>query len=363
MTAYDKRDDMLVHEQQPFNAEPPRHALAGFAITPLDTFYVRGHGAVCEIDRSQWTLHVHGLVRQELSLGLHDLQGDRFDRADVVATLQCAGNRRSGLIEVRDIPGEAPWGPGATGTAHWRGVALREILTHAGPLPEATHVAFIGADISEEAEPTQLYGASIPLEKALGHEVLLADEMNSQPLTPVHGGPVRAIVPGYIGARSVKWLRRIELRHEPCDGYFQETSYRLLAPDQQPGPGIGMALQEIALNADFLYPDDQATVRAGTTTLGGYAFAGGERTISRVDISPDGGQTWSQAELLEDQGPWAWRLWSADVELSPGQHELVARAWDSAANLQPERPESVWNTKGYVNNSWARIQITVQPEH
>jgi sulfite oxidase len=119
-------------------------------------------------------------------------------------------------------------------------------------------------------------------------------------------------------------------------------------------------LQEIALNADFLYPDDGTSVPAGTTQAGGYAFAGGSRTISRVDVSPDGGRNWSQAELLDDQGPWAWRLWSADLDLPVGQHELVARAWDSAANLQPERPESVWNTKGYVNNSWATIRVDVR---
>jgi sulfite oxidase len=250
MTAYDKRDDLRVHEHDPFNAEPPRRALAGSPITPLDTFYVRSHGAVCEIDRSRWTMTVGGLVRQELSLAFDDLQGDRFRRAEVVATLQCAGNRRSGLIKVRDIPGEAPWGPGATGTAHWRGVPLGEVLAQAGPLPEATHVAFIGADLSEEATPPQRYGASIPLEKALGEEVLLADEMNGQPLRPVHGAPVRAIVPGYIGARSVKWIQRIEVRREPWDGYFQETSYRLLAPGQEPGPGIGMAGRKIRSGHD-----------------------------------------------------------------------------------------------------------------
>jgi len=116
VTPYDKRDDMLVHEHDPFNAEPPRQALAHSAITPLDTFYVRGHGPVCDIDDSRWTMHVDGLVGQELSLTLDDLRSDRFRLAEVTATLQCAGNRRSGLIEVRDIPGEAPWGPGATGT-------------------------------------------------------------------------------------------------------------------------------------------------------------------------------------------------------------------------------------------------------
>jgi H+/Cl- antiporter ClcA/DMSO/TMAO reductase YedYZ molybdopterin-dependent catalytic subunit len=358
---YGKRDDMLVHERDPFNAEPPRTALADAAITPLDTFYVRSHGAVSDIGASRWELHVSGLVRCELSLMLEDLRGERFRPREIVATLQCAGNRRTGLIEVREIPGEAPWGPGATGTARWRGVPLRDVLAQAGLLPDATDVALIGADLSEEADPPQSYGASIPLGKALAGEVLLAYEMNGQPLPRVHGAPVRVVVPGYIGARSVKWLERIEIRSEPWDGYFQSTAYRVLPPGEQPAPGRGMALQEVALNADFLYPDDHAFVPAGTARVGGYALAGGTRAISRVDVSPDGGLTWTQAELLEDQGPWAWRLWQADLKLEAGERELIARAWDSAANLQPERPESVWNTKGYVNNSWARIRVRVVP--
>jgi len=359
VAAYAKRRDMLVHENDPFNAEPPRRALAGFALTPLDAFYVRGHGPVPELDEQAWGLQIGGLVEHRTSLGLDDVRGGRFVEAEVVATLQCAGNRRTGLIEVRDIPGEAPWGPGATGTARWRGVRLAEVLEQAGVLAAAHHVAFVGADRSEEADPAQLYGASITLAKALADEVLLAYSMNDRQLALVHGGPVRVVVPGYIGARSVKWVRRIELRTEPWDGYFQSTSYRLLAPDQEQGPGVGMTLAEVALNADFLAPDDRTTVKAGPVTVSGYAFAGGQREVTRVDLSIDDGQTWTQAQLQEDQGRWAWRLWHAQLEVRAGHHEIVARAWDSAASTQPERAQSVWNPKGYINNSWARIHVHV----
>lgn len=130
MALESKRADMLVHENEPINAEPPRAALAGSDLTALDTFYVRNHGPVPELDASSWTLRVDGLVEHQLELSLGELQ-ERFDARDVVATLQCAGNRREGLIAVRDIPGEAPWGPGATGNAKWRGVALADVL--AGP--------------------------------------------------------------------------------------------------------------------------------------------------------------------------------------------------------------------------------------
>jgi sulfite oxidase len=115
-------------------------------------------------------------------------------------------------MAVRDIPGEAPWGPGATGTATWSGVAVADVLALAGPLDEAAHVGFVGADVCPEATPAQRFGGSIRLNKAWRPEVRLVWAMNGQPLAPVHGAPLRVVVPGYIGARSVKWLERIEVR-------------------------------------------------------------------------------------------------------------------------------------------------------
>jgi sulfite oxidase len=165
------------------------------------------------------------------------------------------------------------------------------------------------------------------------------------------------VVPGYIGARSVKWLQRIEVRRTPWAGYFQHVVYRLLPEDGAPGPGAGIPLGLVALNADVLAPADGATVVAGLVEVRGYAFAGGERHVARVDVSSDAGATWSQAELLDDLGRWAWRLWRARVELAPGEHEIVARAWDSAAATQPESAAAVWNPKGYVNNAWARVRV------
>src|SRR5213078_3254290 len=177
-----------------------------------------GHAAVPEIDPAAWRLHVRGLVERELDLSLTTLR-EAFRVREVTATLQCAGNRRAGLIAIREIPGEAPWGPGATGTATWTGVALADVLGLAGPLGQAQQVGFEGADVCREAEPTQRFGGSIPIDKACRPEVLLAWGMNGQPLAAVHGAPLRVVVPGYIGARSVKWLERIELRAEPWPGY------------------------------------------------------------------------------------------------------------------------------------------------
>lgn len=355
---YGKRPDMTVHSEQPFNAEPPRAALADASLTALDAFYCRNHGPVPTADASAWRLQVGGLVTTPLSLTPAELAA-RFEVCSETATLQCAGNRRAGLTEVRDIPGEAPWGPTATATATWTGVRLADVLAAAGVLDGTSHVEFVGADVSDAADPPQEFGGSVPLRKAGMPEVLLAWAMNGEPLPPVHGAPLRVVVPGYIGARSVKWVHRIEVRDRPSDNFFQASTYRLLPPDAPVTgtPGEGVELGLVAVNADFLRPDDGSSHPAGPVAVAGYAFAGGDRTVVRVDVSVDGGDTWSQADLGEQVSTWSWRHWSATVELPRGRTEVLARAWDSSAALQPERPEHVWNPKGYVNNSWARLRL------
>jgi sulfite oxidase len=356
MDRYGKRADLIVHEREPFNAETGLAALDEGPLTATDAFYVRGHGAVPEIDPAAWRLRVDGAVERELSLSFATLREAFVERTET-ATLQCAGNRRAGLMAIRDIPGEAPWGPGATGTAAWTGVALADVLAVAGPLPEAGHVGFEGADLCPEAQPAQRFGGSIRLDKACRPEVLLAWAMNGEPLPPVHGAPLRVVVPGYIGARSVKWLERIEVRATPWPGYFQHVAYRLLPEDGTPGPGAGMPLGIVALNSDVLSPTDGQTVAAGAVEVRGYAFAGGERYVARVDVSLDAGETWLQAEMLDDLGRWAWRHWRATVELAPGEHEIVVRAWDSSAATQPETEAALWNPKGYVNNARPRVRV------
>ncbi|HUA71737.1 MAG TPA: sulfite oxidase [Solirubrobacteraceae bacterium] len=355
MGRYGKRDDLVIHGEEPFNAETGLASLTD-SVTDAAAFYVRGHGAVPEIDADVWRLRVCGLVERELTLSLETLR-EAFRERSVTATLQCAGNRRAGLIAIRDIPGEAPWGPGATGTAVWTGVALADVLALAGPLTLASDVGFEGADQCPEATPAQRFGGSIPLDKARRSEVLLAWAMNGEPLAPVHGAPLRVVVPGYIGARSIKWLDRIELRPEPWPGYFQHVVYRLVPADETPGPGVGMPLGLVALNSDVLSPRDGETVTAGPVKVCGYAFAGGDRYVARVDVSTDGGASWTQADLLDDLGRWAWRQWRIRLDLAPGEHEVLVRAWDSSAATQPEDEAALWNPKGYVNNARPRIRI------
>lgn len=361
---------MVVYDTDPYNAEPSRAALDGHLLTPLDTFYSRNHGPVPTIDSDHWRLRIDGLVDHPLELTLDQLQ-TRYPTHSIIATLQCAGARRAALAAIQPIPNEAPWGPCATSTAQWTGVRLADILTDVGIHPRAEHVAFTAPDTSTIPNPPQTYGSSIPRTKATAPEVLLAWQMNNEPLPALHGGPVRIVVPGYIGARSVKWVTGITAQTEPSNNYFQAVAYRLLTANANPANAkpdnakpdntattAGLSLTSVALNSDILQPDDGAQLQAGPTRVSGYAYAGDNRRIARVDISTDDGRTWRQAHLNDTDEPWAWSLWHTTIDLPIGPSTITVRAWDTTGATQPEDPAKLWNPKGYINNAWGRIAIT-----
>lgn len=348
-----------MHGTDPYNAEPAPHALTGLHLTPLDTFYTRNHGPIPNLDPATWRLHIDGLVNTPLELSMTALQED-FEQHAVTATLQCAGNRRSDLNQVRRVSGEDPWGPGATSTATWTGARLADVLRTAGIQKHARHVCFGAPDQPGQTHPEQTYGASVEVDKALSDEVLLVWQMNGHALPAVHGAPVRVVVPGYIGARSVKWLDRVTASLHPSDNYFQETAYRLLPAHGTPGPGIGMSLGPVALNSAILAPADGTTIPVGPTDVHGYAYAG-DRGTARVDVSLDDGATWIEAELDDQAGPWTWCLWRTTLPLQEGTARISARAWDTAGATQPRSAGEVWNPKGYLNTSWACVTITVLP--
>jgi sulfite oxidase len=354
-----KRRDMIVRDQSPFNAEPPGSVLAGAEITGVDAFYSRNHGPFPDIARGEWRLTVDGTVDKPITLTYGELT-TLFTTHSVVATLACAGNRRAELLKVRPIPGKDPWAHGAISTAEWRGARLADVLDAAGVHPDdGLHVAFGAPDVAPEAVPVQSYGSSIPLAKAMAEEVLLAWEMNSEPLPRVHGGPVRVVVPGYIGARSVKWINDITVQPGPSENYFQASDYRILPPEADPdaaAPGDGISLSALPLNCDILVPGHDEQVPAGPLRISGWALAGDGRGIGRVDVSLDGGHTWRQADLQPAISPWAWRLWSLAVDAQPGPISVTARAWDETGVTQPESPVHLWNPRGYANNAWAHVK-------
>lgn len=361
MMRFEKHSALIVLQEKPFNAGPPLGLLRQTFLTPKELFFVRNHGSVPEINPTRYRLSVGGRVKKRLTLSLGDLR-DRFPKVALTATLQCAGNRRTELIAIHPVPGELPWDANAIGNAAWAGVALREVLLAAGIDSNARHVAFTGLDEVDKDGRKFGFGGSIPIEKAMTPEVVLAYEMNGEPLTPVHGFPLRVVVPGYIGARSVKWLTDITVQAEPSTNYFQSHAYKLFPPHVRSETADwtrGMTLGELPVNAVICQPPEGETIPAGRVLVRGYAVAGGGRHIERVDLSVDQGLTWVTADLWEEQSPWAWRLWEAKLELRPGPCQIVVRAWDSAANTQPEDGVKIWNFKGYVNNSWHRVRVQV----
>jgi len=356
---FGKAADILVRHDSPFNAGPPPEKAAASFLTPVDLFFVRNHGDVPSIDPRTFNLTIEGNVKRPFRISLEEIQ--RLPRITVPATLQCAGNRRQELIAAQPIPGELGWGTEAISTAEWSGVPLRDVLAVADPTPEGRHVELIGLDETERHGHTFAFGGSIPLDKAMRSEVLLAYEMNGQPLPPVHGAPLRAVVPGWIGARSVKWLTRINLREDPSDNYFQAKAYRLFPPQTGPGNVVwetGLMLGEFNVSSVISSPVPGDTLPPGETAVRGWAFAG-ERRVERVDVSTDGGRTWRTADLEPEKSRWTWRRWEARVDLPAGSHELICRAWDSAAQTQPEDAAQVWNFKGYMNNAWHRVGVSV----
>ncbi len=361
MGGFDKDPAFVVREERPFNAGPPPKLLRRAAVTPKELFFVRNHGTIPDVDPGHYRLSVSGMVKRKLRLSLDELRA-RFPEVTLPATLECAGNRRRELMTIRPIPGELPWDVEAISNAIWTGVSLREVLLAAGIEPEARHVAFTGLDEVEKEGRHFGFGGSIPLEKAMSAEVLLAYQMNGESLPRVHGFPLRVVVPGYIGARSVKWVANITLQTEPSTNYFQSHAYKLFPTDirtETADWSSGVMLGELPINAVICEPEEGEIVPAGAITIRGYALTGRGCRIERVDLSIDGGLTWMTANLLEETHDWTWSFWEAQPELRPGPCQLVVRAWDSAGNTQPEAAKKIWNFKGYSNNAWHRVNVTV----
>jgi sulfite oxidase len=332
-----RADGLIVRTERPFNAETPLDVLCRSHVTPTELFFVRSHGDVPAVGPDAYRLTVAGDVRQPLSLSLREVR-DRFPPVSVTATIACAGNRRSELNRVAPVADGIPWGPGAIGNGVWTGARLADVLAAAGVGAGARHAAFSGLDHADVEGRTEPFAGSIPIEKALAPEVLLAYELNGEALPPEHGFPLRVVVPGYVGARSVKWLDAISVQREGSTSFFQVRDYAL----------GGEPLGEQVLNSAFCNA-------AGD--VAGYALAGAGRSLERVEVSADGGRSWTTA-AFDERGdePWSWRLWRAQIDPGSGVHELVVRASDGT--MQPEDVADVWNERGYMNNAWHRVQLT-----
>ncbi len=276
------------------------------------------------------------------------------------ATLTCAGNRRSEFTGPKI--GGVQWGAGAIGNAEWSGVALAAVLRHAGVKSDAKHVWFEGADEITDKDQTYSFGGSIPLEKALsevdgGPVCLLATKMNDKTLTPEHGYPLRAVIPGYIGARSVKWLRKIIVSDRPSPNHYLAQAYKLITEETPAALETAPPLYEYAINSAIAVPSAETAVKPGRLKVRGYALPGGaaDRMPKRVELSVDGGQKWTAAKIDSPVKKSCWVLWSADVDVTSDTEQIVVRAVDSAGDTQPR--EMAWNAKGYQYNAWNQVRL------
>ena len=240
---------------------------------------------------------------------------------------------------------------------------LCAVLDAAGVGVPARHVAFTGLDTAQLEGHTFKVGSSIPLDKAQSPEVLLAYAMNGEPLSARHGFPLRVVVPGYAGIRSIKWLGEIRLQAEPSDSYTYAHDYKLFPPGvakEAADWDAGLPIGELSLTSAICAPLNGAPLPAGLVCVRGYAMAGGDRDVARVDVSADGGRTWTTATLSPEGSRWTWRFWECTLDLPAGRRDLVARAYDTAANTQPEDPAPLWNFGGYMNNAWHRVTVHVR---
>jgi DMSO/TMAO reductase YedYZ molybdopterin-dependent catalytic subunit len=236
---------------------------------------------------------------------------------------------------------------------------MRDVLHRAAVKPTGKHVMFRGLDEVPGKVPPFI--RSIPIEKALDSDTLIATHMNGQPLTKHHGFPARALAPGWIGAASCKWLTEIKLLDAEFAGNFMSPAYRW--PNQPVKPGDAVKpedthpLTALSVKSVIAGPTDGASVSSGKIIVHGAAWAG-EADITKVEISTDNGATWTPAKLGHDQSRYAWRLWTYDWKTTkPGDYTLQSRATDSKGRTQPSTPE--WNPSGYLYNAIDQVKIHV----
>lgn len=352
---------LITRLKSPYNAGAPLDEMARNWITPSDLLFVRSHAATPKIDAKSFRLSVEGLVAKPLTLSLGDLK--KFESTSAVATLTCAGNRRYEHSKVKMIDG-VQWHEGAIGNARWDGVRLSTVLKAAGLKPDAKHVWFEGLDEVDRKGKTIPFGGSIPIEKALNDSksmsgAIVCTTLNGKPLPPDHGYPLRMVVPGYIGARSVKWLGRIVVSNRPSPNHYLAGAYKVITEGDKLEIAEAGPIYAYPLNSVICTPKSGANVKAPTVRVTGYALPNGRpgRTVKKVEVSTDG-RRWHRARITSPVRAYCWVLWWADVPVTAGTKHLIVRSTDSAGHTQPRKV--AWNKKGYLYNAWHRVPVSVK---
>ena len=389
-----ERDPRLIRLTgvHPFNVEAPLTDLfnEGF-LTTKDLHYVRNHGAVPRVedaDMLDWEFSVEGMVETPMRLTLRDLLRE-YEQQTYPITLVCAGNRRKEQNVVRKTKGFS-WGAAGLSTSLWTGVPLGDLLARAVPRRGARYVYFEGAD----KLPNGYYGTSIKLGWAMdpNRGIMVAHRMNGEILHPDHGKPLRIVIPGQIGGRSVKWLKRIVVSSEPSDNWYHIYDNRVLPTMVSPEASANLpdvwkderyAIYDLNTNSATCFPAHDETVSltgGGAYKLRGYAYAGGGKRVTRIEVTLDRGNTWALAEIrypeddyrLAAEGDmlyggkvdlswrdacFCWCFWELDVPLAElaAAEDVMVRAMDDAMMVQPR--DMYWSVLGMMNNPWYRVVI------
>jgi sulfite dehydrogenase len=358
LVRYPEKADLILLTDRPPQLETPLHYFRS-DLTPNEAFFVRWHlsGIPTTVDLRTFRLEIGGKVQKPLSLSVHDLQ-TKFEPVEVVALCQCAGNSRS-LFEPR-VPG-GQWTNGAMGNARWKGVRLKDILDAAGVLPGASQVGLRGLDVPP-VPATPRFEKSLEIDHARDGEVMIAYEMNSAPLSMLNGFPLRIVVPGWYATYWVKALSSITVLDQPLKTFWMDKAYRI--PDNQNADedpqrlaAVTVPIKRMAVHSIFVSPEPQAQLRTGNSyQLQGVANDGGSG-IRKVEVSTDGGATWSEATLGKDLGKYSWRLWQADWKpAARGSYRLMTRATGGDGATQPV---SQWNRSGYQRDVVEHLDVLV----
>lgn len=354
--ALDDKDGLTLLNDRPVNAETPAHLLDD-PITPNDRHFIRNNGLMpMETAAEGWTLTVDGLVDNPMEMSIADLQ-ENFEVVTMALTLECGGNGRAYF----NPPASGnQWTVGAVACSEWTGVRLKDVLEAAGVQDSVVYTGHYGADMHLSGDPDKSpLSRGLPIDKAMTDNVLIAFEMNGEPLHPMNGAPLRIVVPGWPGSCSQKWLTRIELLDSKHDGTkMAAPSYSVPSYPVAPGADVPnedfVTIHAMPVKSLITHPQDGAET-ATEFEVRGHAWSG-DRTVTRMEVSADYGESWQEAELDDPVNDGAWQNWRTTVSVpQAGYYEIWGRATDSEGVMQPHAIR--WNPKGYLNNSFHKVAV------
>jgi len=350
---------MIVYSEEYITREMPVSFFDSW-ITPTEHFFVRNNEHMPQIEPSEWKLSITGEVGRPMTLNMEELL--KFELRSVTNALECAGNGRA-FFQPRI--GGVPWSRGGVGNAVFRGPSLRALLRLAEAKETARHVAFRGTAL-QSSDPA--FMRSIPLDKALDPDTIVATEMNGAPLTEEHGYPARALVPGWIGSASIKWLTEIRVLQKQLESYYMDSAYRLPAHSVEAAgtdasipaeAQRGAVITSLPIKSIIAAPADGSTISSAAIPVRVFGAAwGGTTTVARVEVSTNDGKSWQSAALGSQQTRYAWRLWNFDWNPpTEGNYVILSRATDDRGRSQPLKTQ--WNPSGYLWNAVDRVRVTV----